>query len=196
MRVRHRFVTGVVPAVFWLGTTVATAERRPPVELAVDLQVRTAVPSDVLRDTKIEVERTFRASGVRIVWVEPDGSPAVPLRTLIVLGADAPAPRGVHASGDTILGAVWSHDTARVYYDRVASLVADRQIAVSQVLAHVMAHELGHLLLLTDDHESFGVMRRDVPLEQPALRRFTREQSRLIRAAIVSGQRYAAGRSH
>jgi hypothetical protein len=159
--------------------------------------VRAAVPSDVLRDAKIEVERTFLASGVRIVWVEPGGSPAVLKRTLILLAADARAPRGDRASGDTILGfASRSHDTARVFYDRVASLVADRQIAVSLVLAHVISHELGHLLLLTDDHESFGIMRRDVPLEHPALRRFTREQSRLIRAAIASEPRYAAGGGH
>jgi hypothetical protein len=78
-----------------------------------------------------------------------------------------------------------------VFYGRVAAAVAERPISISVVLAHVISHELGHLLLPPNSHSPFGVMRRAVDLEHPSLRRFTGEQSRLIRDALSSGRRYA-----
>lgn len=190
MRARHRLIGGFVPALLCLSAAGSAAAQPTSVELAIELRVLAAVPGDVLREAKEEVERTFIAAGVRIVWIDPGETHPTPRPLkLVVVGVPPPARRGDDASGETILGvALRSRSTAHVFYDRVAALVAQRQVPVSLVLAHVMAHELGHLLL-SDSHESFGIMRRDVPLEHPSLRRFTDEQSRLIRAAIGSGQR-------
>lgn len=181
-------------AALYLETAAAAAAPRAPVELAIEVRDLARVPSAVMRETKAQVEQTFLASGVRIVWVEPGESPRDrPPLNLIVVGASTPGAQGDRESGATVLGmAPDSGDWAQVFYGRVAAAVAQRQIPVSLVLAHVVSHEIGHLLLPPNSHVPFGIMRRAVDLEHPSLRRFTGDQPRLIREAVASGQRFAS----
>jgi hypothetical protein len=72
----------------------------------------------------------------------------------------------------------------------VEAAVVERTALISVVLAHVISHELGHLLLPPNSHSLFGVMGRTVYLDHPTPRRFTGEQGRLLRAALSSGRRY------
>lgn len=78
---------------------------------------------------------------------------------------------------------------AQVFYDRLTAAVAQGQLSTSVVFANVIAHELGHLLLPTSRPAPFGVMGESVALQGPARRRFSSEQSRLIRAALLNGPR-------
>ena len=163
-----------------------------PVELAIEMRNLAGVPPAVMRDTQAEVERTFLAAGVRIIWVArdtPAESPAA-LKLFIVGGTTTGVSR--IESGATVVGLAPPSGTwAQVFYRRVVAAVADSQIAVSVVLAHVISHEIGHLLLPPNSHSAVGIMRQAVDLNHPALRRFTDEQSRRLRAAVMSGWRYA-----
>jgi hypothetical protein len=197
MRARHRVIQYVVPAALCLGSPAVTAERPARIDLVVALRVVPHVPAAVVREARTEVERTFLASGVRIVWAQPGESSRRPPLTVIVCQGTTPAPQGDDGAGETVLGmSSPSGEWAHVYYRRVAAIVADRQVPIGVVLAHVISHELGHMLLPPDSHAPIGVMRRDVPLEHPSLRLFTDEQSRLIRAAIASGRRCTSRCGH
>ncbi|MGE3509650.1 MAG: hypothetical protein AB7N65_12290 [Vicinamibacterales bacterium] len=177
-----------------LGRAPVDAPSSAPIALAIEVKDLARVPEGVMRDTKAEVERTFHAVGVRIVWADPGSA----LR-------DAPAPVKLFVVGSTrrlaqaddgpraaMLGvAPESGQWVQVFYGRVVAAVAARQVSIGVVLAHVVAHELGHVLLPPDSHSAVGVMREAVGLSHPTFRRFTDDQGRLIRAALASGRRYA-----
>jgi hypothetical protein len=197
MRRIHSLPLAILAALH-LATSRASAQDLVPVQLTVEMRDLARVPSAVLRETQTEVERTFLASGVRIAWRHPAASPPDPsaLKVYVVAGAPAGA-SGEDGRSATVVGvAPQAGSWVQVFYGRVAAAVAERPIALSLVLAHVISHELGHLLLPPGYHAPFGIMRRAVDLEHPALRRFTDGQSRLIRAAVVSGQRYASRCDH
>lgn len=195
---RRRRIRCVVLPALCLGSSVALAGQRPPLKLAIEMRDLARVPPAIMREAKVEVERTFLASGVQIVWVEPGGAPRnmLPLKVM-VLGPVAPALRSDQQAGEAILGrASQAGDWAQVFYGRVVAAVEQRQISIGLVLASVISHELGHLLLPPGSHTHFGIMQRAVDLEIPSLRRFTNEQARQIRAAAATGRRYASRCDH
>jgi hypothetical protein len=158
----------------------------------IEMRDHAGVPFNVMRETKAEVESTFHATGVRIVWVDPAAAPQSPAPLKLYVVGGTPTNSHTRPPGATIVGlAPQSGSWAQVFYRRVAAAVAERPISISVVLAHVISHEIGHLLLPPNSHSPFGVMRRAVDLEHPTLRRFTTEQSRLIRVALSTGRRYA-----
>jgi len=189
----HRCTHWCVLAALHIGALQATAQMSTHVPLTIEMRDLARVPWTVMRDTKAEVEHTFLASGVQIVWAAPGGSSRhdhTPLK-LYMVGPASVGARGDEGSRAAIVGlAPESGNWAQVFYGRVAAAVAPRSVPVSVVLAHVIAHEIGHLLLPPNSHAPFGVMRRAVDLDHPTLRRFTNDQSRLIRAALASGRRY------
>lgn len=193
----HRWVQWLVLAALHLGALNAAGQVSAPVQLAIEMRDLALVPAAVLRDTKAEVEQIFLASGVRTVWARPGWSDDPPPLTLYLVGGSLPLPRGNDDPGATIVGlAAQSGNWAQVFYGRVAAAAAERPVSISLILAHVIAHELGHLLLPPASHTPVGIMRQAVDLHHPALRRFTNDQSRLIRGSLASGERYASRCGH
>jgi hypothetical protein len=175
--------------------------RRPAstdVPLTIEIRDLSRVPPAVMRETRAEIGRTFLASGVRIAWVGQADSPRDPttLRVFVVGGQATASHRGEEPDSTLVGLAPQRGNWVQVFYGRVAAAVARRPLSIGVVLAHVISHELGHLLLPPDSHAPYGIMRHAVELEHPSLRRFTVEQSRLIRTALASGQRYASRCRH
>jgi hypothetical protein len=79
-----------------------------------------------------------------------------------------------------------SRGVARVFYRRLLAASALHPVDVSVVLGHVISHELGHLLLPPGSHAAVGIMRPAVDFRQIAVRRFTDEQSKLMRVALAN----------
>lgn len=193
MRARHRWMQFRVLAALHLGV-VAVGAQVTPVALAVEIRDLAQVPPAVMRETKAEVDSTFREAGVLITWADLGGAPhtGVPPLRLFLVGSPSPTVLYDEEPRVATLGlAPESGNWAQVFYGTVAAVVARRQVPVSVVLAHVIAHELGHLLLPPNSHTTIGVMRRSVDLTHPAFRRFTDDHARLMRAALSSGRRYA-----
>jgi hypothetical protein len=78
-----------------------------------------------------------------------------------------------------------------VFYPLVEKLHSDCHASLSRVLGHVMAHEIGHLLLGLRSHSALGIMQPDWQGE--ALRRigmgtllFTVEQARNMREKLLA----------
>ena len=77
----------------------------------------------------------------------------------IALKILATAPSGVKG---TILGLAvplaWAGLNARVFDDNIRDIALNRHRAHEVVLAHVIAHEIGHVLLRTNSHSGRGLM--------------------------------------
>ena len=167
------------------------------VELTIKMRDLARVPPAVMRETKVEIARTFFAAGVRVTWAGQNESvrDAGGL-TVFVVGRPARPLRNPDSEPTLVGLAPLRGSWVQVFYGPLREAVARRPISLSIVLAHVISHELGHLLLPPGSHAPYGIMRRAVDLEHPTLRRFTGDQSRLIRAALATGERYASACRH
>src|ERR1700730_17924190 len=75
---------------------------------------------------------------------------------------------------------------ATIFYDRIEAVTQLVIITVPKMLGHVMAHEIGHVLLGSTEHSSAGIMkaiwdRTDFQYDPAARMEFTPEQRRVIR---------------
>jgi len=175
-----------------------------PLTLRARVDNRAAVPEDVLTSAKAIVARIYLREGVGLRWagrsvVTPDplgdplqGRDSVPTLRIIILpdslaecvDADSRA-LGLATGNETQPGQV-----AYVFYNRVRNLSVRYDDRHGGVLGHVIAHEIGHLLLPHGTHSGTGLMRADWSrddLEHVAhgLLIFTRREAALIRQRLA-----------
>ena len=131
------------------------------------------VKSSVLLPATKAASEILREAGVDTVWVEcPVGQPlllgsvcANPVTPLdLVVNLLPRSTQDLHCQGG-ILGAA-KEGTGRnfgflasVFYDNLTVYSAQRALGLSPLLGHVIAHELGHLLLGSNSHSANGIMR-------------------------------------
>jgi hypothetical protein len=77
-----------------------------------------------------------------------------------------------------------------IFYPRVVEFAAQRIATRSQILGHVIAHEIGHQLLGSKTHASFGIMRgqwdaQDLRAASMGALLFSSRESSLIRDAVA-----------
>ncbi|PYX01499.1 MAG: hypothetical protein DMG86_10090 [Acidobacteria bacterium] len=144
--------------------------------------------SDVQLSTKALVQaqqeavRIFRQAGVETVWVQ-----------FLVMRIVSKA----LTSAESIFGMAFLSEGRGTYsdlfYDSVEKLHQECGASVPRVLGHVMAHELGHLLLGSNAHVEIGIMRPRWHGEQlRAVERgtlfFTPEQARLMQYRLSTAK--------
>jgi len=166
------------------GRAEAGTAARPRVALHVTDQV--SVPAGMLRQSQTGATKVYGRIGVAVEWTT--GSAALAPRDgalhldVIFLTDDAPAYR---ESDPTCFGKA-SPVTGRAYifFGRVLAHARATTSDPAQVLAVVLAHELGHMLLPEYSHSGAGLMRArwygpifDVPP-------FTRAQAATIRSQL------------
>jgi len=182
----------------------AQAGLQPSVEIYVYNQA--GVSGEVLSQAEQDATRIFRVSGVRTTWLE--------CSTAEVAGTDC---RGLPQPGDIVLQIV--HETRKlkadvfgaaflgqdgtgeytnVFYDRVNELNRGWTVPLAEVLGHVMAHEVGHLLLGLNSHSTLGIMRGYWDSDElKAIERgrllFSSAQSKVMRGklAAITAHRHA-----
>jgi len=108
-------------------------------------------------------------------------------------------PSYADAFGITLAEKDWPGTDALILYGRVAELARTEHLFEQEILAAVMAHEIGHLLLGVS-HSSTGIMRakwnqEELILAEQGLPHFTPEQSLLIRDEVAARRAGADGRS-
>jgi hypothetical protein len=121
-----------------------------------------SVPSAVDFGARSQVTWLFNKMGVRIVW--RDGEPEAAKRSeaawVIRVDFNSRVLADVHP-GALAYATPFSDaaTTITVMYDRIEFAVATKPGLARTVLAHVLAHELGHALQQTNRHAPDGVMK-------------------------------------
>jgi hypothetical protein len=144
------------------------------------------VEADLLERAKTEVVTIFRHAGVAIEWsVSPALGSADRVAILIVNGQCSA--REVRACRHDVLGiAAPELGQAFVYFNRLNAVSLQRPIDVSVGLAHVIAHEIGHLLLPPHAHSTIGVMRPGIDFTRLSPMRFSTAEAASIRGALTA----------
>jgi len=182
------------------GLAVATppAAAQPRLDPTITLFVRDDVglPSMILRYAEDEVRRIFRAVGLGVAWHRA-GAPRVPQGAaakfwLIIQGDELAELR---ALPKPVLGAAPGTPQRRgrlayVFYHRIEQVSNAFNVDSALILAHAIAHEIGHLLLPTSGHTSTGLMRaswdrHDLQDATQGALGFSPQQADLIRAALI-----------
>jgi len=155
----------------------------------------------------------FRKAGVETEWIDCQLSRAEPhmpacdkpftdldliLRLLPLCMAGAFAPYD-DSFGMALAGKGRPSTTAVIFYGQVPELARTGYADEQDILAGVMAHEIGHLLL-GGAHSATGIMRakwnrEEVKLTGRGQLQFTSEQSLLIRNEVAARPARADGRS-
>ena len=138
-------------------TVASVADAAEPGQLpAIHLQMDddADVPADVLKRSKEEVSRIFADAGLGVEWTET--GPAFTVQIVpTVLGYARASSTVMGVASRTPAGA-----TARVFFNQVQDFARSYHVGVSTLLAHVVAHEVGHLLLRMP-HSATGLMKAE-----------------------------------
>ena len=191
----------------------ATAEPRPSLNVVLHLCDDPDIQPNLVSRAQAEMTRIYRDAGVEIAWTSdappadgPDDpqtvTPTYPHLTLVILCRELTDE--LTSDATALGGAVGTRDyrgrVAYVFYDRVER-IAQTHLNVARepgtddmytviVLAHAMAHEMGHLLL-PYGHSATGLMRadwnaKDLRLAADGRLNFTSEQAELIRGGLLT----------
>jgi hypothetical protein len=136
-------------------TVVGIADAAEPGHpLTIDLLMKNDahVPAHVLERSKDEVTRIFAGAGLAVCWTE-----TAPRFTVTIVSHVL----GYARAGSPVMGMALrraSGSTAQVFFSQVQQFAHAYRINLSTMLAYVIAHEIGHLLLPGNGHSPTGVM--------------------------------------
>lgn len=124
------------------------------------------VSAPVLAQAQAEAVRIYAAAGVDLIWTgvglisRPPS--AFALVTIVMCGTHA----GVRNRSADVMGFAPATQqragkVAYAFYDKIQQFAQRKQVNAAKLLGHVIAHEVGHLLLGYGSHSSGGIMRAE-----------------------------------
>jgi len=153
------------------------------------------LPMQTLRQAQDRASLIFRKAGVEVEWADcplndEDPSlypkcPAILDATQLFLRVFPKTAAKMEHGGQAFVAA----RIANIFWNRVEEQAQRLNVPVSRILAHTVAHELGHLLLGSNSHSPTGIM---IPRwDSQAMTRicqdglyFNRQQAEVIRAEM------------
>jgi len=158
---------------------------------------------ETLKSAQTTATRIFDQMAIEAAWVDcslsPEGHYTIPVcnlpphtRDIVLRLVHSCAATRTHFGSDTLGIASRPHNgtpaSASVFYDRVEELANGGPASAGVLLGHAVAHEIGHLLLGSDSHASFGLMRgrwsrSDLSLASHGKLLFSERERRAIRLA-------------
>jgi hypothetical protein len=188
-----RWTLTVVMAIGLTGTArTASAQSGDPFTVLVHVTNHAEIPQGVLTQALAEASRIYGGIGVKLGWSES----AATYHFMIRITSKPFTGSGVmdhHTLGATP-GTKQARGTlAYAFYNSIERLAWGSGTDVGVILGHVIAHELGHLLLPHDSHTMLGVMgsRWDgaqVNGAKTGELTFTRDQAKAIRQRLQNGR--------
>jgi Zn-dependent protease with chaperone function len=180
-------------------------EEESPLKITLRVYNYARVPPAVQIPAEQETAMILRKAGVETAWIDCQLSRAetpkpacdkpfsdldLILRLLPPSMARAVAPYQ-DTFGIALAGKGKPGTNAIILYGGVPDLARTGYAHQQDILAAVMAHEIGHLLLGSNSHSSTGIMRAKLTRDELELARFGRllftpEQSAQLRAAIMA----------
>ncbi len=145
------------------GCAEAAAETSDPLTIHVLVLDEVGVPAATLSRAQREARRIFESAGITLSWLPAQTPPTGSLFIKLVVKIVA-KPLGEKARNLNVLAlAPGSKEApgkvALLFYHRIDDLSQLFHLEVSQLLGHVMAHEMGHLLLPHGSHAAAGLMK-------------------------------------
>ena len=142
------------------------AQDRPPA-LKIYVYNHAGVSGQTLHRAENRAHTIFRQSGIETSWYNcsvqgMDGencSGAFDSGTVVVQIVHDSEKLKTEVFGTAFMGRSGYGTYADVFFDRVQQVCQDANIGVPDILGHIISHEIGHLLLGTDSHSRFGIMR-------------------------------------
>ena len=187
----------------------APAAQGEPLTIVVHVDDYAAVPTKMLLRAESRANTVYTLAGVVTLWVNramprelhsegsapagPIGEHAVHLRVIIL--SDEMTRNKLRDSlyGSDVLGLAQpapelSNTVAFVFFPRLER-AADRHVeSTSDVLGHVMAHELGHLILPRGSQSEIGIMRDTREPNEQRTPAFSTEQAAAIRIRLSAAR--------
>jgi hypothetical protein len=153
------WIAGLTVCVGVTGWEPAAAQTPACFAGQVFLQDDAGVPADLLEQAKHAATRVFALSNIDLQWIGQGPYQPCSLTVRIVA-----KPTGAKNRSGFVVGIAPGTRAARgivafAFYDRIQLYSAELGLDASQMPGHVMAHELGHLLLPHGAHSTSGVMR-------------------------------------
>jgi hypothetical protein len=176
-----------------LASPASASEGRTAPQVTIYLYDDAGLSEQVLAQAEEEATRIFRRAAIDTLWVgckllkpAPHGDPkcqAAKAPFHLVLRIVPWSSKREHVFGIAFLSAEGQGIYSDVFYESAEKLHKQWHASLSRVLGHVMAHEIGHLLLGTNAHSSMGIMRPNWQIQelrslQMGRLLFTSEQAR------------------
>ena len=151
--------------------TTALPERPETVQtLVLIVENKAGIAKDVLEGARDHVERIYRHSGIQIVWcAEGRKPPARDAMQLTVVIVPECFNRNICQSNSAMGSAVGAEGQgakrAYIFADRVYEILGGfvKRMPIvhpeALIMGHVIAHEVGHLMLPSPGHTGDGLMR-------------------------------------
>jgi len=184
----YLLVTGLAFTVTLFTNSEAAAQERAAVVLHLDNYARIAATN--IERAERAAGAVFAEAGVAIEWVNDAAVTAVAddgrrhLRVLLLCADMTHAKVTSERVADNVMGqAAPGSSRAYIYTFRVRNVALRKGLNFDLVLAGVIAHEVGHLLLPPGSHSKHGIMRENfdgLAFNQ----RFTIEQGDALRLAL------------
>ena len=186
---RTNWITGLALCAECLASDGLAAETIEPLTLKVLIMDEVGVPAETLRHAREEVSRIFDALQIGLVWVED----TMPHGRFLVVKIVSKAPSQKSQNPNMLGVAAGSEEGlpthAWLFYNRILNQHRALRLDAALLLGHVMAHEMGHLLLPYGAHTAAGLMKGGWDTAQARLAttgglRFDAEQGSVIRARL------------
>jgi hypothetical protein len=138
--------------------------------VTVNIYNDAGVAEPILAQGRREATRIFQRAGVKIMWVDcsrPEGESMGRSTCQTPMNRSHLAVRIVPWSskssdvvfGDAFLSSDGEGTYSDVFYDSVTKHHEEWHVCIPVLLGHVIAHEIGHLLLGANAHSWMGIMR-------------------------------------
>ncbi len=186
---KNRFKILAIATTLMVGHVV-TAQAETSPSMAVLLINHANAPSGVVAAAQELVSRIFIAAGVNVEWsVAGNMQHSVSdcrLRVILTAQPQDARDRRMNVMGAALIGSAGSGRLAYVFLREVEDYAGLTKTDPAVVLAHVMAHEMGHLLLGHRGHSVAGIMRAKwEPMEIARIREdlltFTADEATTVR---------------
>ncbi len=160
-----RFHFAGIAAALLISVSGTSAAEPQALKITTLLYNYAAVPDRVLEQAEKSAAAVFRRAGIDTVWAsgplsrsevqdERSVGPRLYLRIL------PPSMSERMPAKPTCMGFTqsWSPPVANVFYDRAQKVVRGRALDLGVILGHLIAHEIGHLLIGEEAHSPSGIM--------------------------------------
>lgn len=192
----------MVMAAALLGTVPpAVAEPVEPQTILLVVVNQAEVPQEVLKRGEREATRVYRSLGINLLWTDTLESTTNPRIIVNIVSKptggipSVPDFLAVKSADWRVLGVAPGNKERRdlvawAFYERILDFTTILGLDPGVLLGHVIAHEIGHLLLPYDSHSQVGLMRSGWDKLQAAnaamgTLTFTPGESGLIRRSLA-----------